>query len=373
MKKNEKFSVRMFSMIMAIVMIFALTGCDVPNEDSSVSTEATVETTIQNENTEEPTEVSTEETTVPETEEPTTEPEQTEAPTEEPSEDVSQEPSEETTEPVETTHTHKYTDTVVAPTCTQKGYTKHRCSCGDSYKDTYTNATGHNYKTEVVAPTTSARGYTLHTCKTCGYSYKDNYTDKLVEEEPEETTHTHSYSSKVTAATCTAQGYTTYTCSCGDSYKSNYTDATGHSWGDWTATKEATYTEDGEQKRTCKVCGVAETQVIDKLAADTIDIAALEAYGRSYAAGLGFTIDTSMGKGNSSYYPGLDYYILNTEEGYSCVARCIRADYNTLLAVCRATEEFEDFAELRFRGNVLVEYHGWTERGHKIVVWFFYG
>lgn len=38
-------------------------------------------------------------------------------------------------------------------------------------------------------------------------------------------THTHSYSKKVTASTCTAQGYTTYTCSCGESYKDNYTNA----------------------------------------------------------------------------------------------------------------------------------------------------
>lgn len=43
-------------------------------------------------------------------------------------------------------------------------------------------------------------------------------------------THKHSYSTKVTAATCTAKGYTTYTCSCGDTYKDNYTDATHHNY-----------------------------------------------------------------------------------------------------------------------------------------------
>lgn len=35
--------------------------------------------------------------------------------------------------------------------------------------------------------------------------------------------HTHSYSKKVTASTCTQKGYTTYTCSCGNTYKDNYT------------------------------------------------------------------------------------------------------------------------------------------------------
>lgn len=42
----------------------------------------------------------------------------------------------------ETAHEHSYTDVVTAPTCTQKGYTTHTCSCGDSYVDTYTDALG---------------------------------------------------------------------------------------------------------------------------------------------------------------------------------------------------------------------------------------
>ena len=44
-------------------------------------------------------------------------------------------------------HTHSYTSTVTAPTCTEKGYTTYTCSiCGDSYKDSYTKALGHDYK-----------------------------------------------------------------------------------------------------------------------------------------------------------------------------------------------------------------------------------
>ena len=42
-------------------------------------------------------------------------------------------------------------------------------------------------------------------------------------QKPTATPHTHSYSKKVTEATCTKNGYTTYTCSCGDTYKDNYT------------------------------------------------------------------------------------------------------------------------------------------------------
>ena len=36
----------------------------------------------------------------------------------------------------------------------------------------------------------------------------------------------------------------------------------GHHWGDWTVTKEATCTEDGEESRTCSVCGETETRPI---------------------------------------------------------------------------------------------------------------
>ena len=42
---------------------------------------------------------------------------------------------------------HKYTTAVTTPTCTAKGYTTHTCTaCGNSYKDSYTNALGHDYK-----------------------------------------------------------------------------------------------------------------------------------------------------------------------------------------------------------------------------------
>ncbi len=42
-------------------------------------------------------------------------------------------------------HTHSYTETVTAPTCTEQGFTTHTCSCGDSYVDTYVDALGHNF------------------------------------------------------------------------------------------------------------------------------------------------------------------------------------------------------------------------------------
>ena len=42
-------------------------------------------------------------------------------------------------------HKHEYTDEVVAPTCTEKGYTKHTCECGDIYQDSEVQAKGHSF------------------------------------------------------------------------------------------------------------------------------------------------------------------------------------------------------------------------------------
>ncbi|MGN0823664.1 MAG: leucine-rich repeat domain-containing protein, partial [Candidatus Coproplasma sp.] len=40
-------------------------------------------------------------------------------------------------------HEHEYDSQVVAPTCTEGGYTVHTCACGDSYTDEQTQPTGH--------------------------------------------------------------------------------------------------------------------------------------------------------------------------------------------------------------------------------------
>ncbi|MBQ5561960.1 MAG: InlB B-repeat-containing protein, partial [Clostridia bacterium] len=76
---------------------------------------------------------------------------------------------------------HNYTTKMIAPTCTEKGYTLYTCTnCGNSYKESYTNATGHKYVNEVIEATTAEQGYTLHTCSVCDHFYKDNYTNKLL-------------------------------------------------------------------------------------------------------------------------------------------------------------------------------------------------
>ena len=66
-------------------------------------------------------------------------------------------------------HEHSYTDVVTAPTCTEKGYTTHTCSCGDSYVDTYVDALGHAWDSGTVTkqPTATETGVRTYTCTRC--------------------------------------------------------------------------------------------------------------------------------------------------------------------------------------------------------------
>lgn len=142
-------------------------------------------------------------------------------------------------------HSHSYSTEVVNPTCTEEGYTVHRCSCGDKYVDSRVKAYGHDYVDTVIAPTYTEQGYTLFTCTDCRDAYKDHFTDKLVAptepeveaeteapkapeateapatepEVPAVTEHVHAhYEVNVVEATCISGGFTTYKCDCGDSY-----------------------------------------------------------------------------------------------------------------------------------------------------------
>ena len=171
-----------------------------------------------------------------------------------------------------TAHTHSYTAAVTAPTCTEQGYTTYTCSCGDSYKSDYKDALGHDYKNGactrcgakdpgvtpphthdykavVTKPTCTQAGYTTYTCS-CGDSYKSDYKDALGHDyqngtctrcgakDPGATPpHTHDYKSVVTKPTCTQAGYTPYPCSCGSSYKTDYTAALGHDYKNGTCTR----------------------------------------------------------------------------------------------------------------------------------------
>lgn len=102
-----------------------------------------------------------------------------------------------------TDYEHKYTDTVIPPTCTERGCTVHLCACGDKREDSYTPPLGHSYKGGI--------------CVRCG-----------ILDPNKDTPHKHDFIPIVTKPTCLTEGFTTYACSCGECYTKDYVSAVGH-------------------------------------------------------------------------------------------------------------------------------------------------
>ena len=140
---------------------------------------------------------------------------------------------------------HNYSEKIVAPTCTEMGYTIFECKdCKDTYNGNYTDKIAHDYKKTVSAPSCTAMGYTTYTCKNCDDEFISDYTDKL----------SHNYKAEITNPTCTEFGHTTYTCAdCGDSYVADYTDKTEHNYDKKVV--PPTCTEHGYTVYTCPDCG----------------------------------------------------------------------------------------------------------------------
>ena len=87
--------------------------------------------------------------------------------------------------------------------------------------------------------------------------------------------HDHDYEAQTVDPTCTEQGYTKYVCSiCGDSYidGNSYVNALGHDWSEWEQTAVPTCTEPGEETRTCSRCRLSETQPVNALGHDYVDV-----------------------------------------------------------------------------------------------------
>jgi len=150
-------------------------------------------------------------------------------------------------------HTHSYTSTVTAPTCTEKGYTTHTCKCGHSYVDAYVNAKGH---TAVTVPgkaaTCTATGLTDGAkCSVCGTVTKKQETIAAKG-------HTN-VTVPGKAATCTATGLTDGAkCSvCGVVTKTQETIAAKGHTNVTVPGKAATCTAPGlTDGAKCSVCGV---------------------------------------------------------------------------------------------------------------------
>ena len=107
---------------------------------------------------------------------------------------------------------YTFTVTVVPPTCTEDGYTMHKCNEDDSfsYKDNIVHATGHRAAMRVIEPTCKEEGRTEIYCTVCGE------VSTVLSTTPKKD-HTWDNGVVTTEPTTEHEGVKTYTCTgCGE-------------------------------------------------------------------------------------------------------------------------------------------------------------
>lgn len=155
-----------------------------------------------------------------------------------------------------------------AATCNATGLTDGaKCSvCGKTLKEqTVISALGHDLIYHLAKdPTCTQPGWAAYeSCSRCGYT--------TYQEIPAAHTPGEAVRENEKAPTCTATGSydEVVRCSvCGEelSRKTVTVEAAGHQWGAWETTKAPTCIAEGEERRTCTVCGETETRTADKAA-----------------------------------------------------------------------------------------------------------
>ena len=205
-------------------------------------------------------------------------------------------------------HIAAFTDTVVAPTCTEQGYTHHVCTVkGCTYApvdDTYVAATDHTWvKTQTLPPACTEQGTQFYKCSVCGATR----TEKIaalghdlsrcdlkpaatctqpgravgtcarcgvqIDEVIPAKGHDYSYAETSVAPTCTEPGHYKGTCpTCGKDYD-DVVPALGHDWGEWVTSIEPTVSTVGYRYHVCNRdgCGYREGEDIPKLHTHTWD------------------------------------------------------------------------------------------------------
>lgn len=205
-------------------------------------------------------------------------------------------------------HIAAFTDTVVAPTCTEQGYTHHVCTVkGCTYApvdDTYVAATDHTWvNTQTLPPTCTEQGTAFYKCSVCGATRTEKiaplghdlsrcdlkpaatctqpgravgtcarcgvHIDEVIPAKG----HDYSYAETSVAPTCTEPGHYKGTCpTCGKDYD-DVVPALGHDWGEWVTSIEPTVSTVGYRYHICNRdgCGYREGEDIPKLHTHTWD------------------------------------------------------------------------------------------------------
>ena len=205
-------------------------------------------------------------------------------------------------------HIAAFTDTVVAPTCTEQGYTHHVCTVKDcpydAVDDTFVEAAGHKWAlTTTLPPICTEKGTQFYKCSVCGATR----TEKIaplghdlsrcdlkpaatctqpgravgtcarcgvqIDEVIPAKGHDYSYAETSVAPTCTEPGHYKGTCpTCGKDYD-DVVSALGHDWGEWVTSIEPTVSTVGYRYHICNRdgCGYREGEDIPKLHTHTWD------------------------------------------------------------------------------------------------------
>ena len=150
---------------------------------------------------------------------------------------------------------------LVAPNCTDTGYTERKCSrCGKIEHEDIQEALGHDLEfVKSVKMTCEVSGYDEYRCKRAGCT-------EVVHKNVVSATGHKWVKGQTHEPTCTEDGYTEYTCSNADCpVKTKQDDkvlALGHDFGDWKVITDPVAGKPGEETRECKreTCGLKETR-----------------------------------------------------------------------------------------------------------------
>ena len=146
-------------------------------------------------------------------------------------------------EVVDDFHEHEYEEIIVPPTCTEKGYTLHRCFCGYEYKDKFVNAQHNFVLVDEKAPSCGKKGYAKYECSVCG--------EVMVKEMPA-LSHKFSKWIEQKRPTCTEPGVEVRKCFYCEKTEKREKPPLDHKFTEWRI--------EGENKvRDCVNCGLTET------------------------------------------------------------------------------------------------------------------
>ena len=167
---------------------------------------------------------------------------------------------------------HDYSvSSVVAPTCTEEGYTVLECACGAIKYADYVPPAEHSFVTKEFEAACTECAYTESVCSACGFTvttvtapalghlYEKDFPccDKVCLREgcayTEKASTEHEYTETVTPSTCTVKGSIVTACTvCGSVTHYAESELAAH---DFTAvTVNASCTEPGYTEYTCKAC-----------------------------------------------------------------------------------------------------------------------